>query len=238
MNNQSNVRGRIYLIPVTIGGDDFLKVIPEKVIIITRQLRFFIVEDIRSARRFLRLIDKTFPIDDTVFFELNEHTGESDITDYLEPAMKGSDIGLMSEAGLPGIADPGARIVALAHQKHIIVTPLSGPSSIILALISSGLNGQNFTFNGYLPVKPAERAARLRELEKKSGEGCAQIFMETPYRNQKLLETIISTCHNETKLCIAADITLPTESIRTMKISEWKKDLPSINDRLVVFVMQ
>jgi 16S rRNA (cytidine1402-2'-O)-methyltransferase len=238
MNNQSNVRGRIYLIPVTLGGDDFLKVIPEKVIIITRQLRFFIVEDIRSARRFLRLIDKTFPIDDTVFFELNEHTGESDITDYLEPAMKGSDIGLMSEAGLPGIADPGARIVALAHQKHIIVTPLSGPSSIILALISSGLNGQNFTFNGYLPVKPAERAARLRELEKKSGEGCAQIFMETPYRNQKLLETIISTCHNETKLCIAADITLPTESIRTMKISEWKKDLPSINDRLVVFVMQ
>jgi 16S rRNA (cytidine1402-2'-O)-methyltransferase len=238
MNNQSNVRGRIYLIPITLGGDDFLKVIPEKVIIITRQLRFFIVEDIRSARRFLRLIDKTFPIDDTVFFELNEHTGESDITDYLEPAMKGSDIGLMSEAGLPGIADPGARIVALAHQKHIIVTPLSGPSSIILALISSGLNGQNFTFNGYLPVKPAERAARLRELEKKSGEGCAQIFMETPYRNQKLLETIISTCHNETKLCIAADITLPTESIRTMKISEWKKDLPSINDRLVVFVMQ
>jgi 16S rRNA (cytidine1402-2'-O)-methyltransferase len=238
MNNQSNVRGRIYLIPVTLGGDDFLKVIPEKVNIITRQLRFFIVEDIRSARRFLRLIDKTFPIDDTVFFELNEHTGESDITDYLEPAMKGSDIGLMSEAGLPGIADPGARIVALAHQKHIIVTPLSGPSSIILALISSGLNGQNFTFNGYLPVKPAERAARLRELEKKSGEGCAQIFMETPYRNQKLLETIISTCHNETKLCIAADITLPTESIRTMKISEWKKDLPSINDRLVVFVMQ
>jgi 16S rRNA (cytidine1402-2'-O)-methyltransferase len=232
------VKGRIYLIPVTLGGDDFLKVIPEKVISLTRQLRFFIVEDIRSARRFLRLIDKTFPINDTAFFELNEHTVESDITDYLEPAMNGNDIGLMSEAGLPGIADPGARIVALAHKKRISVTPLSGPSSIIMALISSGLNGQNFTFNGYLPVKPAERAARLRDLERKAGEGYAQIFMETPYRNQKLLETIIASCQNETRLCIASDITLSTESIRTMKISEWKRDLPSINDKLVVFIMQ
>ena len=232
------MNGRIYLIPVTLGGDDFLKVIPEKVISLTRLLRFFIVEDIRSARRFLRLIDKEFPINDTVFFELNEHTGDSDISEYLEPVLKGSDIGVMSEAGLPGIADPGARIIALAHQKKITVTPLSGPSSIILALISSGLNGQNFTFNGYLPVKPAERSAKLRELEKKAAEGYSQIFMETPYRNQKLLETILTICHNDRKLCIAVDITLPTESIRTMKISEWKRDLPSLNDKLVVFVMQ
>jgi 16S rRNA (cytidine1402-2'-O)-methyltransferase len=232
------VTGRIYLIPVTLGGDDFLKVIPEKVISLTRQLRFFIVEDIRSARRFLRLIDKEFPINDTVFFKLNEHTGETDIADYLEPLLKGSDIGIMSEAGLPGIADPGARIIALAHKKKITVTPLSGPSSIILALISSGLNGQNFTFNGYLPVKPAERSVRLRELEKNAGSGYAQIFMETPYRNQKMLESIIGTCQNETKLCIAADITLPSESIITMKISEWKKNIPSLTDRLVVFVMQ
>jgi 16S rRNA (cytidine1402-2'-O)-methyltransferase len=232
------MKGRIYLIPVTLGGDDFLKVIPEKVISLTRELRFFVVEDIRSARRFLRLIDKTFPIDDTVFFELNEHTGESDINGFLEPAIKGKDIGLMSEAGLPGIADPGAKIVALAHNNNIVVTPLSGPSSIILALISSGLNGQNFTFNGYLPVKPAERTIRLRELERKASEGCAQIFMETPYRNQKMLETIAAVCQNETRLCIAIDITLPTESIRTMKISEWKKDLPSVNNRLVVYVMQ
>lgn len=230
--------GRIYLIPVTLGGEDFLKVIPEKVISLTRLLRFFIVEDIRSARRFLRLIDKEFPINDTVFFELNEHTGESDIAHYLEPLLNGSDIGIMSEAGLPGIADPGARIIALAHQKKITVTPLSGPSSIVLALISSGLNGQNFSFNGYLPVKPAERTAKLRELEKKAGEGYAQIFMETPYRNQKMLEAIITTCHNDTKLCIAADITLTSESIKTMKISEWKKVLPSLNDKLVVFVMQ
>lgn len=230
--------GRIYLIPVTLGGDDFLKVIPEKVISLTRLLRFFIVEDIRSARRFLRLIDKEFPINDTVFFELNEHTGESDISSYLEPVLNGSDIGIMSEAGLPGIADPGACIIAMAHQKKITVTPLSGPSSIILALISSGLNGQNFTFNGYLPVKPAERTTKLRELEKKAGEGYAQIFMETPYRNQKMLESILSTCQNNTMLCIAADITLFTESIRTMKISEWKKHIPLLTDRLVIFVLQ
>lgn len=230
--------GRIYLIPVTLGGDDFLKVIPEKVIRLTRHLRFFIVEDIRSARRFLRLIDKEFPINDTVFFELNEHTGETDIAHYLEPVLKGSDIGVMSETGLPGIADPGARIIALAHKKKITVTPLSGPSSILLALISSGLNGQNFTFNGYLPVKTAERSAKLRDLEKNAGCGYAQIFMETPYRNQKMLESIIETCHNDTKLCIAVDITLPSESIRTMRISEWKRDLPSLNDKLVVFVLQ
>jgi 16S rRNA (cytidine1402-2'-O)-methyltransferase len=232
------VNGRIYLIPVTLGGDDFLKVIPEKVIGLTRLLRFFIVEDIRSARRFLRLIDKEFPINESVFYELNEHTGDSDISHYLEPVLNGSDIGLLSEAGLPGIADPGARIVALAHQKRIAVTPLSGPSSIILALISSGLNGQNFTFNGYLPVKPADRSAKLRELEKKAGDGFTQIFMETPYRNQKMLDSIITTCHNDTLLCIAADITLPAESIKTMKISEWKKELPVLNDKLVVFLIK
>jgi 16S rRNA (cytidine1402-2'-O)-methyltransferase len=238
VNKFINVNGRIYLIPVTLGGDDFLKVIPEKVISLTRQLRYFIVEDIRSARKFLRLIDKEFPINDSVFYELNEHTGESDIAHYLDPVSNGSDIGVLSEAGLPGIADPGAKIIALAHQKRIMVTPLSGPSSILLALISSGLNGQNFTFNGYLPVKPAERSAKIRELEKKAGEGFAQIFMETPYRNQKMLESLVTTCHKDTLLCIAADITLPTESIRTMRISEWKRDLPLLNDKLVVFVMQ
>ena len=232
------MNGRIYLIPVTLGGDDFLRVIPEKVIGLTRQLRYFIVEDIRSARRFLRLIDKEFPINDSVFFELNEHTGESDITNYLEPIFNGSDIGVLSEAGLPGIADPGAGIIALAHRKRITVTPLSGPSSILLALISSGLNGQNFSFNGYLPVKPAERSVKLRELEKKAGEGYTQIFMETPYRNQKMLESIITTCHSNTLLCIAADITLPSESIRTMRISEWKRDIPILKDKLVIFVMQ
>jgi 16S rRNA (cytidine1402-2'-O)-methyltransferase len=230
--------GKIYLIPVTLGGDDFLKVIPEKVLGITRELRHFIVEDIRSARRYLRLIDKSFPIDDSRFFELNEHTGESDISHYLEPAIKGFDIGVMSEAGLPGIADPGARIVALAHRMKLKVSPLSGPSSIILALVSSGLNGQAFTFNGYLPVKPDERSAKLRELEKRAGEGYAQIFMETPYRNHKMLESILSVCRGDTMLTVAMDITLPSESIRTMKISEWRNDHPQLKDKLVVFVMQ
>ena len=231
------MNGRIYLIPVTLGGDDYMKVIPEKVINLTRQLRYFIVEDIRSARRFLRMIDKGFPINDSVFYELNEHTGDEDIATYLEPLKNGSDVGLLSEAGLPGIADPGAKIVALAHKNKITVAPLSGPSSILLALVASGLNGQNFTFNGYLPVKPADRTARLRELEKKAGEGYTQIFMETPYRNQKMLESVLATCNNNTLLCIAADITLPTEEVRTMRIAEWKKELPSLDGRLVVFLI-
>jgi 16S rRNA (cytidine1402-2'-O)-methyltransferase len=232
------VSGRIYLIPVTLGGDDFLKVIPGKVISLTRELRHFIVEDIRSARRFLRMIDREFPIDETHFYELNEHSTEADITHYLDPAIKGSDIGIMSEAGLPGIADPGAMVIALAHRKGLTVSPLSGPSSIIMALISSGLNGQNFTFNGYLPVKPNDRAAKLRELEKAAGAGVAQIFMETPYRNQKMLETILSTCRSDTLLCIAADISLPSESVKTKRIALWKNDPPELKDRLVVFVMQ
>lgn len=230
--------GRLYLVPVTLGGDDFTNVIPEKVIRLTSLLRYFIVENTRSARRFLRLIDKEFPINDTVFFELNEHTADSEIAQFLDPALKGFDMGIISEAGLPCIADPGAKIVSLAHQKKIKVIPLTGPSSIILALISSGLNGQNFSFNGYLPVKPAEKAASIRDLQKKARDGFAQIFMETPYRNQKMLESILSVCDNETRLCIAADITLPSESITTMKIGEWRKNIPSLNDRLVIFVLQ
>jgi len=232
------VTGKVFLIPVTLGGDDFRYVIPEKVLEITRKLRFFVVENTRSARRFLRLIDRSFPIDESVFYELNEHTEEMDISHFLEPAIRGSDIGLMSEAGLPGIADPGARLIAIAHRKKIRVTPLAGPSSIIMALIPSGLNGQNFSFNGYLPVKPEQRASRLKELEKKSSEGYAQIFMETPYRNQKMLDSILSTCHNETLLCIATDITLPTESVRTMNISKWRSEVPDLKDKLVVFVLQ
>ena len=232
------VKGRIYLVPVTLGGDDFSYAIPDAALEITRRLRYFVVEDTRSARRFLRLIDKKFPIDDSIFYELNEHTGEADITHFLEPIINGFDIGLMSEAGLPGIADPGAMLIALAHRKKIQVTPLPGPSSIILALISSGLNGQNFTFNGYLPVKPEERAAKLKDLEKAAGKGFAQIFMETPYRNQKMLDTILSACRRETLLCIASDITLPSESIATMSISEWKRNKPDLNGRLVVFILQ
>lgn len=230
--------GKIYLIPVTLGNQNYQDVIPQGVLEITRSLRLFTVEDIRSARRYLRLIDKDFPIDETEFLELSEHTGESEISQFFEPVIRGKDMGLMSEAGLPGIADPGALLVSAAHRLRIRVIPLSGPSSILLALISSGLNGQNFTFHGYLPVRPADRAATIKALEKKSREGKAQIFMETPYRNQRMLDSILSVCSNDTLLCIATDITLPSENIRTITISEWRKNIPSINDRPTVFVLQ
>jgi 16S rRNA (cytidine1402-2'-O)-methyltransferase len=232
------VAGKIFLIPVHIGSERYQDVIPDNVLNITRSLRFFVVENIRSARRYLRLIDKAFPINETRFFELNEHTPDSEIAHYLDPVLNDNDMGIMSEAGLSGIADPGAKIVSLAHVKNIKVVPLSGPSSILLALIASGLNGQNFTFNGYLPVKPPELAVKLKEIEKRAAEGCAQIFMETPYRNMKMFESILKTCRSNTLLCVAADISLDTEYIRTMTISEWKKNIPSINNKPVVFIIQ
>ncbi len=232
------MKGKIYLIPVTLGGSDVSAIIPEKVLEITRGLRFFVVEEIRSARRYLRLIDKQFPIDDSWFRELNEHTGEEDITAYLEPVLNGNNMGLMSEAGLPCIADPGARLISIAHREKIKVVPLSGPSSILMALISSGMNGQKFTFNGYLPVKPEERIKKLKELEKKAREGYAQIFMETPYRNQKILNDILKTCSSDIHLCIASDLTLPTESVSTRKLLEWKADIPDLNKKMAVFVLQ
>jgi 16S rRNA (cytidine1402-2'-O)-methyltransferase len=232
------VAGKIYLIPVTLGGEDYRNVIPEKVLDITRSLRLFVVEDLRNARRYLRLIDREFPINDSQFHELNEHTVEDEISHYLDQVVSGTDMGIMSEAGLPGIADPGAKLVALAHRKRIRIIPLPGPSSIVLALIASGMNGQNFSFNGYLPVNPAERAAGLRILEKKAQEGYAQIFMETPYRNQRMVESILQSCRGETRLCIAVDITLPGENIRTMTISEWKKNIPAINDHPAIFILQ
>ena len=230
--------GRVYLIPVTLGGNDYQQVIPDKVLSLTKSLRFFIVEDIRSARRYLRLIDKDFPIDESVFYELNEHTKEPEIIKFLDPVFNGSDIGIMSEAGLPGIADPGTDLIKIAHRKNIKVIPLSGPSSIILALISSGMNGQNFTFNGYLPVKNEERNLKLKKLEKRSQKGETQIFMETPYRNQKMIESVLAVCNPTTRLCIAADISLPTEFIITKKISEWKMDIPVLENRLVIFLLQ
>lgn len=232
------MNGRIFLIPVTLGGNDFRKVIPEQVLMVTISLRYFIVEDIRSARRYLRLIDKNFPIDESVFFELNEHTADSEAVSFLEPVINGNDIGLMSEAGLPGIADPGTNLISAAHKQNIRIVPMTGPSSIILALISAGLNGQNFTFNGYLPVKQTEREAKLREMEKRSVSGEAQIFMETPYRVQKMLDSLLSVLNADTRLCIAADITLQEEFIKTKKISEWRKEIPILNDRLLIFIIQ
>jgi 16S rRNA (cytidine1402-2'-O)-methyltransferase len=231
------VAGKIYLIPVTLGGDDPGQVIPEKVLALTKSLRYFVVENTRSARRYLRLIDKTFPIDESHFEELNEHTGEAEISNFLTPVLNGNDIGLMSEAGLPGIADPGTNLVSEAHKRDIRVIPLAGPSSILMALIASGMNGQNFTFNGYLPVKPVERDSKLRDLEKRSRSGEAQIFMETPYRSQKLFESIVRVCNNSTRLCIAADITLPSEFIKTETVSAWRSAIPELTDKPAVFII-
>ncbi len=238
LKNLSVVKGKLYLIPVTLGGNDFRAVIPDNVLDITRRLRVFVVEEIRSARRYLRLIDREFPIDDSRFFELNEHTPEEGISHYLDPLMDGSDTGLLSEAGMPCIADPGSKLIAIAHRRKITVIPLTGPSSVLMALISSGLNGQRFVFHGYLPVKPAERNAKIRELENNAREGYAQIFMETPYRNQKMLESVLGICKSETHLCIAADLTLPTEYVRTMKISDWKNNKPDLDKRPAVFIIQ
>jgi 16S rRNA (cytidine1402-2'-O)-methyltransferase len=235
--NIADVNGKIFLVPVTLGGENIKAVIPERVIETILSLRYFVVENIRSARRYLRMLDKSFPIDDSVFFELNEHTPDSEIAGFFEPLIKGNDIGLLSEAGLPGIADPGSALIKAAHLKNIRVVPLTGPSSILLALISSGMNGQNFTFNGYLPVKQSERELKIRDLEKRSKSGESQIFMETPYRAQKMLESLLSVCNNETRLCIAADITLPGEFIKTKRISDWKKGPPVLNDRLLIFLI-
>ena len=230
--------GKLYLIPTLLGNQEPDSVIPVKTLEITKKLRYFIVEELRTARRYLKLIDKNFPINECNFSILNEHTSDSEFENFLYPIEKGFDIGLMSEAGLPCIADPGSKIVLLAHKKQYSVVPMAGTSSIILALVASGLNGQNFTFNGYLPVKPAERFKRIKELEKKSLEGGAQFFMETPYRNNQTFESLLAACHGDTYLCIAADISLPTESIRTKKVSEWKKETVNLKDRLVVFGLQ
>lgn len=229
--------GRLYLIPVTLGGDKYDQVIPEYVISITKSLRHFAVEEIRAARRYLRIIDRGFPIDDSEFFILNEHTADSEIDEFMKPLFEGRDLGILSEAGLPGIADPGSRLVKIAHLKKIRVVPLSGPSSIILGLISSGFNGQNFTFNGYLPVKPAERDLKIKELERRAVKGETQIFMETPYRAHKMMVSLLTICQPDTMVCVAADISKPSEEIRTMKISEWKKNPPPLDNRLVIFII-
>jgi 16S rRNA (cytidine1402-2'-O)-methyltransferase len=173
-----------------------------------------------------------------VFFELNAHTPPSEYTSFLNPALMGTDIGIISEAGNPGIADPGAVIVKLAHEKNIQVIPLVGPASILLALISSGMNGQNFAFNGYLPIERTERIKKIQFLESRSKtEHQSQIFMETPYRNMKLLEDILNSCKPFTMLCIAVDITLENEFIKTKSIADWKKNIPQIDKRPAIFIV-
>ncbi|NOZ35719.1 MAG: SAM-dependent methyltransferase [Chlorobi bacterium] len=232
-------KGKIYLIPTTLGDSEISSVIPSNVVDVIENLNYFIVENIRTARRYIRKVSATKNIDKITFFELNKHTDISEISTYLNPCSQGNSIGIISEAGNPGIADPGAVVVKSAHQQNIEVVPLVGPSSILLALISSGMNGQNFAFNGYLPIKDNERIKKIQELERKSkSENQSQIFMETPFRNTKMLDAVLKTCRNNTLFCVAADITLSSEYIKTKTISEWKKQKPQINKRPTVFVLQ
>jgi len=225
------------MIPVTLGNAGFDATIASGVLSITRSLRLFAVEEIRTARRYLRLIDKTFPIDDSLFYEIGKHASQEDLLPFFEKILSGSDAGVMSEAGMPGIADPGAIVAREAHYRGIKVIPLPGPSSIMLSLSASGLNGQYFAFNGYLPVNPAERSKALKELERRSSGDQTQIFIETPFRNEKMLEEILAVCKPTTMLCIACDITMPHECIITKSVSEWKKDKPGVAGKQVVFLI-
>ncbi|MCK4854357.1 MAG: SAM-dependent methyltransferase [Bacteroidales bacterium] len=230
--------GTLYLIPVTLGDSPVHHVIPAYVLELLDRLDHFIVEDLRSARRYLKKAGVVKAIDDLSFNLLNEHTEEQAMEELLEVLTAGNDAGLLSEAGVPAVADPGSGLVALAHRHGIRVIPLAGPSSILMALMASGMNGQSFRFHGYLPVKNPLRVGSLRKIEKIALEtGETQIFMETPYRNMSLLEDIAGTCRDNTLLCIAADISLATETIKTKTVREWKKKFPDIHKRPAIFLL-
>ena len=228
----------LYLIPVTLGETEYSKVLPDYNLKVISQIKHFIVENIRSARRFLCKIEGV-NLDDAEFFELNEHTDIKSISNYLDPLKNGFPMGIISEAGCPGIADPGALVVEMAHNKNIPVIPLTGPSSIFLSLMASGFNGQSFCFNGYLPAKNNERFSKLKKIEQKIyKENQTQIFIEAPYRNLSMLETILSALQNQTKLCIASGITTDKEFIKTKTVSEWKKSkIPDINKIPTLFLL-
>ena len=227
----------LYLVPTPLSENAVQQVLPPDVISVVHGLQQFVVENIRTARRFLSKIGHPQKIELLRFRELNEHTSERELIDLL-PFLLMADTGVLSEAGLPGVADPGAEIVRLAHANNIRVVAMAGSSSIFMALMASGLNGQSFAFAGYLPKKQAERQARLRALEKRSAnENQTQIFIETPYRNMHLLEDILKTCHPSTMLTIAADITGAREFILTQSIRQWKNKLPELNKIPVVFLL-
>ncbi|MBQ8337202.1 MAG: SAM-dependent methyltransferase [Bacteroidaceae bacterium] len=228
----------LYLIPVTLGDTPLSNVLPQYNSEIISGIRHFIVEDVRSARRFLRKADPQFDIDGSQFYELNKHTSPADVAGYLKPLLSGLPMGVISEAGCPAVADPGADVVAIAQRKGLKVVPLVGPSSIILSVMASGFNGQSFAFNGYLPIKPDERAKKLRQLEQRIyNEDQTQLFIETPYRNGKMLEDILGNCRPQTKLCVAANLTCPDEYVRTMSVKEWKGKLPDLSKIPCIFLL-
>ena len=230
--------GKLYLIPTPL-GEDTLQTIPQYVVDILHQLDFFIAERAKTARHFIKTTAPVKPFSELHFSELNKHTTTAEISQMLQPAEAGNDMGLLSEAGCPGVADPGAAIVEMAHQKGITVIPLVGPSSILLALMGSGMNGQSFSFNGYLGVKKPDLAKDLKRLEQlATRHKQTQIFIETPYRNGQMLETALATLHPNTRFCIAVDLTLPTQLIITKKIGDWQKTkLPDLHKRPAIFLI-
>jgi 16S rRNA (cytidine1402-2'-O)-methyltransferase len=230
--------GKLYLIPTTLGEMNHEDVLPQT---IKRGIDFidhYIVENEKTARRFIKMVHPEKKQPELNLFLLNKHTDTKEHLDFIKPLLEGKNVGLMSEAGCPGIADPGAVIVKLAHEKGIQVVPLVGPSSILLALMASGMNGQSFTFNGYLPIDKSEKKQALKGLEKLSfDKNQSQLFIETPYRNNKILEDILQTLQPNTLLCIACDITLPTEYIKTMSINNWKKQKVDLHNRPAIFII-
>ncbi len=214
----------LFLIPVTLGDTPIEQVLPAYNKEVILGIRHFIVENVRSARRFLKKVDAGIDIDGLHFCELNQHTDRRVIDSYLDPLLQGSPVGIISEAGCPAVADPGADVVAIAQRRGLRVVPLVGPSSIILSVMASGFNGQSFAFHGYLPIDEAGRVQRLRQLEARIySEDQTQLFIETPYRNLKLMQTLVQVLRPQTRISLAADITCPDESIRTRTASEWKR---------------
>jgi 16S rRNA (cytidine1402-2'-O)-methyltransferase len=231
--------GTLYLIPVTLGDDMVQHVIPDYVLNVARKLETFVVESEKSARHFLSTIKTLKPVRELNLHLLNEHTDMKVLPDLLAPLLAGQNVGLMSDAGCPAVADPGAQLVQLAHKKGIRVVPMVGPSSILLSLMASGLNGQQFAFLGYLPVEKLQRNQKLKEIEKRSASHKeTQLFIETPYRNQAMMDAILQTCHAQTQLCIACDVSLPSEMIVTKSIASWKTSPPiDIHKRPCLFLI-
>jgi 16S rRNA (cytidine1402-2'-O)-methyltransferase len=232
-------KGNLYLIPCTLGDTPPLEVLPLLVKKTIENTNHFIVEHEKNARRFIKSIHSKKSQSGLMLQEINKFTKEDEIPKMLTPCLEGHDIGVISDAGCPGIADPGADVVLEAHRRGIKVIPLVGPSSILMAMMASGFNGQNFAFNGYLPIDKGERKTTIKRLEKLSKEfNQSQSFIETPYRNNQLLESLLRTLHNETMLCIACDITLASEDIRTASVAEWKKIKVDLHKRPTLFILQ
>lgn len=231
--------GTLYLIPCTLGDTPASQVLPQHVIGIARKLKHFVVEHPKTARQFLSMLKHEQPIQSLHFATLNEHTVAKELSGLLTPLLSGEDVGLISEAGCPGVADPGADLVSLAHRHGIRVIPLVGPSSILLALMASGLNGQRFAFHGYLPIADEERRIAITALEAESAKRKqTQLFIETPYRNEKLFGALLACCRPQTLLCVASEVTLPAEMIRTCSIAQWKSQpIPQLNKRPSLFLL-